>query len=603
MSISANIPDKVAGEPVTQDQQTYLDGFFSGLRQRGLTFADAEPDAGPQPKEKKRKVIPEEKIKQDQHPFDAFATLRKNALDNSAPEKEDIFRFKWNGLFWLGPVHEGYMCRLRIPGGVVQADQLSELANIADDLAWGYLQITTRNNFQIRVIEPKDAPVLLRRLQDCGLQSRGSGADNLRNFTASPTAGLDPYELIDVMPYIRELAHYITSSQEFYDLPRKFNISMDGGGLCRVAEDTNDIGLRAIRLKEPPADHPLHGHVEEGIWFQVLLGGVTGHQEFAEDAGIICRPEDCVEAIAALTRVYLRNGNRGNRGKARLVYLIKEWGLDRYLDEVEKEWGQSFVRFDTNDTANLKLIDPVKKPEVPHAHVGVHAQKEAGLNWLGVYVPVGLLQTNEARAIANIAKRYGSSELRLTIYQNVLIPNIADSDLPAAQAALSEAGLGSEASFIRGGTAACTGNRFCKFASSDTKGHALEVVDYLEKRVTLDRPINIHVTGCPHSCAQHYIGDIGLLACKVKAPEQEGPVEGYHVFVGGGFGPGQKRLGRQLLKSVPAGEPLNQQLHALLAAYLRHRIPGETFLEFTTRHDLETLENFLLTEEVATEEV
>lgn len=587
-----SIPDQVAGEAVSSDQQAYLDGFFTGLKNRGLSFADAEPEAGPQPK-KKAKIIPEEKMKQELHPFDAFPILRKRAKTNEAPEKEDIFRFKWNGLFWLGPMHEGYMCRLRMPGGTISSSQLRELASITDDLAWGYLQITTRNNFQLRVIKPKDTPDLVRRLQDCGLTSRGTGADNLRNFTASPTAGFDPHELVDVMPHIKDLAHYIVNNQEFYNLPRKFNVSMDGGGQCKVAEDTNDIGLRAIQLKEPPAGHPLHGKASAGVYFKILLGGVTGHLEFAEDSGVICRPEDATDVIAALTRTYIRNGNRSNRGKSRLIYLLKDWGFEKFLTESEAILGEPLLRLDSDD----ELIETLDKPEVPHAHVGVHPQKQSGLNWLGVYVPVGLLQSEEARLIADVSERFGNGEMRLTIYQNIIIPNIPDEHVEAAKAALAEGGLRCEASLIRGGVAACTGNRYCKYASSDTKGHSLEVVDYLEKRITLDQPINIHVTGCPHSCAQHYIGDIGLLACKVKVDDQEDPVEGYHVFVGGGFGSEQKTLGRQLFKSLAAGNALNQRIHALLVAYLKHREAEESFVSFTSRQDIATLEALVSSEE------
>lgn len=589
-----DIPEQIAGQPVSEGQRAYLDGFFTGIRDRAVTFADIEPHAGPQAleppkKEKKKKVIPEERIKNELHPFDALPVLRKQAKENAAPQKEDIFRFKWNGLFWLGPMHEGYMCRLRIPGGVVHSHQVKELASIADDLAWGYLQITTRNNFQVRVIKPQDTPELLRRIQDCGLHSRGSGADNLRNFTASPTAGIDPHELVDVLPHVQDLAHYVINQNEFYNLPRKFNVSLDGGGLIRVAEDTNDIGLRAIQLKAPPEGHPLHGKIEPGVWFQILLGGVTGHQEFAECSGALCRPEDSTEVIAALIRVYIANGNRSNRGKSRLIYLLKEWGMEKFLEETDKLLENPLLRLHLEDPEVSEWVEAQGKPVIPHPHLGAFPQKQEGLSWLGVHVPVGILQSDEARAIAEVAAEFGTGEMRLTIFQNVLIPNIPDERIEVAKAALAKAGLSTEASFIRGGVAACTGNRYCKFAASDTKGHALEVVDYLEKHLTLDQPINIHVTGCPHSCAQHYIGDIGLLACKVKAEDQEDPVEGYHVFVGGGFGAGQKRLGRQLFKSIAAGEPLNSLLRDLLNAYLTHREAEESFTEFTVRHDVDTL--------------
>jgi len=592
MSTDTTIPKEIAGEEVDEDQQAWLDGFFSGLRNRAVGFADVEPEAGPTPKEsgKKEKLAGEEKLKRESHPFDSLSRVREQAKQNAAPEKDDVFRFKWNGLFWLAPVHEGYMCRLRIPGGQVSSAQVRELASIADDIASGYLQITTRNNFQVRVIQPKDTPELLRRIQDCGLHSRGSGADNMRNFTATPTAGFDPHELIDVMPHVKDLAHYIINHHEFYDLPRKFNVSYDGGGIVPVAEDTNDIGLRAVKLKAPAEGHPRRGEVEPGVWFRLLLGGVTGHGEFAEDCGAICRPEDATDVVAALTRVFIRHGNRGNRGKARMVYLVKEWGFEKYLSEAEELLGWKLPRFSPANESDAELIEPHEKPDVPHPQVGVHPQKQEGYSYLGVSVPVGILQTDQARAVAEVAEEFGAGEVRLTIFQNLIIPHVPNDRVEAALGRLGEAGLSCRASLVRGGVAACTGNQYCKYSSSDTKTHAMQVVEYVEDRLELDQPLNIHVTGCPHSCAQHYIGDIGLLGCKVRREEGEDPVEGYHVFVGGGFGPDRKRLGRQLFQSVPAGPELLERIRALLVAYLARREPGESFLDFSTRHEIEALE-------------
>ncbi|MCG8602725.1 MAG: NirA family protein [Verrucomicrobiales bacterium] len=565
----STLPKEIAGAPLSSEQTQYLDGFFQGMKNRGLSFSDAAPEDGPKPK--KKKLTPEEQIKQAKDPFDGLADIRAKAKNNEAPGKEDIFRFKWNGLFWLAPVHEGYMCRLRIPGGVVSTTQFRELASIADDIASGYLQLTTRNNVQIRIIQPKDTLELLQRVEACGLKTRGSGADNLRNFTATPTSGIDPYELIDVMPFIDDLAHLVQNSAEFYDLPRKFNISFDSGGIIGVAEDTNDIGMRAVKMGGE-------------VFFRILLGGVTGHGEFAEDAGFLCKPDDAVDVCAALTRVWMQNGSRNNRGKARMIYLIKEWGYAKYMEETQKLLGFDLIPFNESD------LDEIKKPVEPHPQIGSYPQKQDGLNYLGVYTPVGLLPTAEARAIAEIADQFGSGELRLTIFQNLLIPNIPDDRLDAAKAALDAAGIKYEASFLRGGAAACTGNKYCKYASSNTKDNTLDLIDYLESKITLDQPINIHTTGCPHSCAQHYIGDLGLLACKVKIEGQEKPVEGYHVFVGGGFGAEKKRLGRQLLKSIPAGPVLHEKIEALLLGYLEKRMPGETFLDFTTRHSIEELE-------------
>lgn len=566
------IPREIAGAPLSSDQTAYLDGFFSGIKNRGLGFADAEPAAGPNPAQKR--LTPEEQIKQDKRPFDALSDLRARAKTGEAPTKEDCFRFKWNGLFWLAPLHEGYMCRLRLPGGKITAHQFRELASISDDLASGYLQLTTRSNIQVRVIQPQDTVELLRRLESCGLKSRGSGADNLRNFTASPVSGYDPHEIIDVMPFIDELAHLVVNSDEFYDLPRKFNISFDGGGLIGVAEDTNDIGMRAVKM-------------DGEVYLRILLGGVTGHREFAEDSGFLCRPDEAVDVCLALTRVWIKHGKRENRGKARLIYLLKEWGYARYMEETQKLLDFPLLPLDES------RLDAVAKPTVSHPHVGAHPQKQEGFNYLGVYIPVGLLQSEEARALAHIAETFGNGELRLSIYQNIIIPNIPDAELEAAKAALKMAGLGCEASLIRGGAAACTGNRHCKYANADTKSHTIELIEYLEERLVLDTPINIHTTGCPHSCAQHYIGDLGLLACKVQVSEGTNPVEGYHVFVGGGFGEGKKQIGRQLLKSVPAGPELYGKIEKLLRAYLEKRGPGETFQDFTAAREIETLASYL----------
>lgn len=569
----STIPKVVAGEPLSSDQTEYLDGFFQGMKNRGLSFSDAAPEDGPKPK--KKKLTAEEQIKSEMNPFDALAELRAKSKTNTAPEKPDIFRFKWNGLFWLAPVHEGYMCRLRIPGGIVTTDQFRELASIADDIASGYLQFTTRNNIQLRIIQPKDTIELLQRVEGCGLKSRGSGADNLRNFTATPTSGLDPYELIDVMPYIKDLAHMVQNSHEFYDLPRKFNISIDSGGAIGIAEDTNDIGMRAVKM-------------DGEVYFRILLGGVTGHEEFAEDAGFLCKPEDVVDVSAALTRVWIQNGSRDSRGKSRMIYLIKDWGYAKYMEETEKLLGFPLIPLDESK------LDVIEKPDFPHPQVGAYPQKQEGLNYLGVYIPVGNLPTEQARNIAAIADEFGSGELRLTIFQNLLIPNIPDDKLEDAKAALTAAGLKFEASFIRGGAAACTGNVYCKFASSNTKGNTLDLIDHLESKLILDKPINIHTTGCPHSCAQHYIGDLGLLACKVKLEDQEDPVEGYHVFVGGGFGAEKKKLGRQLMKSVPAGPVLHEKVELLLKGYLEKREEGESFQDFTSRHSIEELETLLV---------
>jgi ferredoxin-nitrite reductase len=561
---SAALPlQHVNGAPLNDEQRHYLTGFFAGVAARGYHFSDVEPNPAAETKPSLDDLIFEERVKRELHPLDAYPQLLENAASNKSPDKEDLFRFKWNGLFYLTPNKEAFMARLRIPGGVVKTFQLAEIARIAKELTSGYIQITTRANFQFRLIQPKDAPEVLRRIQSVGLHTRGAGADNIRNLTANPTAGIDPHEIIDVLPFCQELAQIIINDRSFYDLPRKFNIAFDGGGLIGTVEDTNDIGIKAVL-------------VNGDVFFRIALGGATGHKAFARDFGVLVKPADLNKVVVALVRVYIASGNRTDRKKARLKHLLESWSLDKYLAETEKLLGYALQR---------ASIQPVCAPDGDvrgHTHIGVYPQKQKGLNYIGVAVPVGQISPKQLQRIAQIADLYGSGEIRLTVWQNFIIPNVADTYVETVCKGLRKIGFDTKQSHIRNGLIACTGNSYCKFAQSNTKGHALSLADYLDKKIALDQPINIHLTGCPNSCAQHYMGDIGLLGTKNKGEEC------YHVFVGGGFGTNQA-VGRQVFTNVSFIE-LPRTLEKMLNGYLRRRDPGESFHRFTQRHDLNNLQ-------------
>lgn len=554
----------INGQPLNEAQQEYLSGFFAGLWTRGLKFSDVEPTPQPEKPANLADLIFEERVKRELHPLDAYPQLLENAGHNHAPDKESVFRFKWNGLFYLSPNKEAFMARLRIPGGLVKTFQLRELAQIAKELTSGYVQITTRANFQMRLIQPKDAPEVLRRVQSVGLHTRGSGADNIRNLTANPTSGIDPHELIDVMPLCQELAQIILNDRSFYDLPRKFNVAYDGGGLIGTVEDTNDIGAKAVK-------------VGDEVLFRIALGGATGHKAFARDLGVLVSPRELNKVIAAIIRVFIANGNRQDRKRARLKHLLETWTVERYLTETEKMLGSSLRRAPL-DSSSIQYPGQ----QLPHSHVGVYSQKQKGLNYIGVAVPVGQITPKQMLRVAEIADLYGSGEIRLTVWQNFVIPNVPDAYVQTATKALRRIGLDTRQSHLRSGLVACTGNSYCKFAQANTKGHALVLADYLEKKLTLDQPINIHLTGCPNSCAQHYMGDIGLLATKARGEEA------YHVFVGGGFGANQA-VGRQVFSGLSV-EELKPTLEKMLKGYLRHREPNETFQKFTGRCDLNSLQ-------------
>jgi ferredoxin-nitrite reductase len=573
---TATLPIRgINGTPLNEEQEKYLTGFFAGVAARGFSFGDVEPVPRVEQKADLSDLIFEERVKKEMHPLDAYQLLLDNASANKAPDKEEIFRFKWNGLFYLTPNKEAFMARLRIPGGVLKTYQLRELANIAKELTTGYVQITTRANFQIRLIQPKDAPEVLRRIQAVGLHTRGAGADNIRNLTMHPTSGIDPHELIDVQPFVNELAQIIINDRAFYDLPRKFNIAYDGGGIIGSVEDTNDIGVKAVKMGDE-------------VLFRIALGGATGHKTFARDLGVLVKPGEINKVVSALVRVFIANGNRADRKRARLKHLLEKWTMEEYLAETEKLLGYELRRAPYDPA---QMVYPSQN--VAHSHVGAFPQKQTGLNYIGAAIPVGQITPKQMVRLAEIADLYGSGEVRLTVWQNLIIPNVTDAFVQTVRKALRKAGFETEQSNIRSGIIACTGNSYCKFAQANTKGHALALADYLEKRIKLDQPVNIHLTGCPNSCAQHYMGDIGLLGTKVKRAGET--LDGYHVFLGGGFGKHQA-VGRQVFSSIPHDE-LPLLLERILCGYLRRREAGESFQAFTTRHDLNTLQAIFSNEE------
>jgi ferredoxin-nitrite reductase len=265
-------------------------------------------------------------------------------------------------------------------------------------------------------------------------------------------------------------------------------------------------------------------------------------------------------------------------------------GFEKFLALVEDKLGAKLVRVPREALAPRPAFDRA-------AHIGVHRQKQAGLNWIGVVFPVGKITGEQMRGLAAIADDLGDGDIRLTVWQNLLISGVPDDKVALAEAAIDALGLSTRATPIRAGLVACTGNVGCKFAASDTKRHADDIARWCEARVELDGPVNIHLTGCHHSCAQHYIGDIGLLACKVQTSQEGDAIEGYHVLVGGGFGP-DAALAREVFRDVTAQDAA-PTVERMLKSYLAHRSSREeTFLAFTRRHEIDRLQAMFAAEEV-----
>ncbi|MFL6797020.1 MAG: NirA family protein [Xanthobacteraceae bacterium] len=580
------------------EQKRYLEGFVAGLQiARGAraAAAGAAPAATPASSvpagpdadhlraqdrvlEAGGKLSEQEKVKRELHPFDAYGRLKAQAAGNEYPKPADNFRWRFFGLFYVAPNQNSYMCRLRMPNGILAHWQLAGIADLARRYGGGYAHVTTRANLQVREIQAANCVAMLEAIQDLGLCSRGSGADNIRNVTGSPTAGIDPQELLDTRPYARDWHFHILNERALYGLPRKFNVAFDGGGLIPVLEDTNDIGFQAVRVSEGFA-------VEAGVWFRLVLGGITGHKDFARDTGVVVRPSEATKVADAIVRVFIDQGDRTDRNKARLKYVIDRLGIDRMLTLVEEKLGRTLDRVESAALAARPAVDRT-------AHVGVHRQKQADLSWIGVVLPVGKLTVEQMHGLAAIARDLGDGDIRLTVWQNLILSGIPSSELGRAQERIGALGLSTNASSIRAGLIACTGNVGCKFAAADTKGHAEAIARWCETRLALDGPINIHLTGCHHSCAQHYIADIGLLACKVQTSEADDPVEGYHIHVGGAFG-SAAALAREIYRDVKA-EDAPGVIERMLRCYLAHRsTPQESFLEFVRRFERDDLRTMI----------
>ncbi len=600
----SSTPDSVPGAAFTDTQKDYLDGFLRGVAAGNAAKTAAEASAsasGPLPYSKKdslgykaqlawlaagKRLSKEEQIKHEGNPLDLWDHMGELSKRDELPSGPDNFRFRFHGLFNVAPAQESLMCRLRIPGGALSPAQLEAVADCAEGYGGGYADITTRANLQIREIAPRNMQALLTALHDAGIVPRGSGADNIRNVTGNPTAGIDPEEFLDVLPLCRELHHRILQNRELYGLPRKFNIAFDGGSSISALEDTNDIGFRAARVEGGTSS----SDVPEGVYFRVALGGITGHKDFARDCGLLLDPEECVDVAVAMVKVFIAHGDRGNRNKARLKYVLDAKGFEWFLAKTEKVLGRALRRLPLEACRFAPPSDRL-------AHLGIHPQKQEGLAWIGAHVPSGRMTAAQMREVAALARRYGTGNaarpligearrnIRLTVWQNFLVSEVPEDRAEACAEALRALGFPTEADPVAAGLIACTGAEGCKFGQAPTKGTARAIEAHLAKaraegRLILDAPVNIHLTGCPHSCAQHFIGDIGMLATTV---ERNGEVRGaFHVLIGGGY-QDLARIAVPVRQGVVC-EEVPALVEELLRRYLDSRLQGESFTDFTRRH-------------------
>lgn len=463
-------------------------------------------------------------------------------------------QLKWLGIFFR-PVTPGrFMLRLRLPNGIIRSDQLAVLAEAVDRCGeHGSADITTRQNLQLRGLLLEDMPPLLAALQAVGLTSRQSGHDNPRNITGNPLAGLDPEEIVDTRPLTDAIQAALLSEQAPRNLPRKFNVGVGGAADSFLLH--NDLAFL-------PADRA-------GVpGFTVMVGGFFSAQrnELAVPLGLWLPGGLLAEFSLAVLRHFARCGDRTVRSRTRVWYLIEALGLEGYREAVLQELDQL-----AGAAARAAVLPHDGSHQVcrpPRDLCGIHAQKQPGLHWVGLNVPMGRLDGEAMQALADLARRYGTGELRLSESQNVLISSVAaaqlqplcdelDSDFLRQRFRRDPGPLMAEA-------VSCTGNRYCSFALIPTKTTALQVVEELEARLSLPHGIRLHWTGCPNACGQPYMGQIGLMGAKARQGGQM--VEAAKIYLGGSMGP-EPQLAALHHKGVPLSDLADTLEHLLVEHY------------------------------------
>ncbi|HTV22512.1 MAG TPA: NirA family protein [Polyangiaceae bacterium] len=531
-----------------------------------------------------QRLSPEERVKRRQPPHELWQRMQRLARERRFPLGDDRFLFKFHGLFYVSPAEEAFMCRLRFAGGRVLAHQLRGVADLAARFGQPSVQLTTRSNLQLRGIGAEAGLEVLSGLLELGIVNQGSGGDGVRNVGASPTAGFDRRELIDTLPLAKRAQHRILNERALGGLPRKFTLGFDGGASVSALAEACDLGFRAVSV--PPGER-----VAPGVYFRLLLGGATSHARYGRDAGVVVAPEQCLDVMEQVLRLYIEHGDRTNRRRARLAYLLETWGMPRFVAELQERLGPpSALRRAESSRPALALSElplaelPLERCVLPahpdpFAHIGFHNQKPRGFSYVGVVLDGAQLSVAQARGLAAIADEQGSGELRLTPHQNIIVPGLKDTQLQRAKEALDKLGLAWTASAFRSRLVACTGSPGCPFAMSDTKRRGDELVRHLEASNALEQPLSIHISGCHHACAQHTTADIGLLATRDPAAPEA--AERYQVWLGGELSD-TAHFGRQYAAAVPASE-VSRLVQEVVDAYLTERLPDETFREFVGR--------------------
>ncbi len=514
--------------------------------------------------------LPEiENIKARKDGLDVLADIYRYAeLGFDAIEPDDLALFRWYGVYTQraaesaesggpGPSEETdglFMLRVKFPNGIVTAEQLRTLGRLSERYGRSMGDITTRQNIQLHNLAIEDMPVVLDELNAVGLSFTQACGDVWRNVVGCPLAGVDGHELIDSRPLIAELERTFVGNRDYSNLPRKFKVSVSACVHRCAQHEINDIGLVAVEKD---------GVVGYDVW---VGGGLGASARMGRRLDVFARRDEAADVCRAITEIFRDEGRRTKRTRARIKFLVDEWGVEKLRAEVERRLGRELE----TSVVPAEPIDPQRD------HLGIHPQAQHGLYYVGGTTLRGRFTADQMIGVADIADRYGSGELRCTNRQNIIVIDVPDRHVETVAAELADLGLPTEASAFRRGIISCTGMEFCKLAIVETKERAAELIEHLERRIgDLDGSIRINLNGCPNACAQYQIADIGLQGGIAKTADGE-RVQGFILHIGGRLGEGAAFGRRISSKAIPADEA-RYAVERVVRAYKAERRADQAF--------------------------
>jgi ferredoxin-nitrite reductase len=509
-------------------------------------------------------VIEEERLKLEKDGLDVIHDIYRYAkMGFGAISEDDFTRMKWYGVYRQKPKDSGYfMMRTKVPGGQLSGGQAEALSEVADAYGHGLCDITTRQTIQYHWLRIEDIPAIFDRLGEVGLITSGACGDITRNVVCCPVSGINPLEVLDASGDMRRISEGLTNTKEFSNLPRKYKIGISGCDIHCHQPDINCAGFFGLR--------DAAGRAGYGV---KVGGGLSSAPHMAQVLPVWIDPEQVWPVAKAISAFYRDEGYRSQRKRARFKFLVADWGGERVLAGVEERLGCRLARHGEFEFPRDQESD----------HMGIHEQAQKGLYWVGITFPGGRLRNGALAAVGRLARKYcvpGSDQVRLTNKQNLLVPHVPEANLEAMKAEMDDLGLVHTPSNFRTGCVSCTGIEFCNLAVAETKNRMIELVGQLEERSGWFKDkVRIHFSGCPSSCGQHQIADIGFRGARTRVDGKM--VDAYDLFVGGRLG--ANRRFNELLKGKILREDLDGVIDGLLRAYQAGKSDGESLSEYFER--------------------